>query len=173
MDNASTFLCQTFWKRFRPKGVGDEWKGGKDYYLFKRILDDIGYEYAIIKDNERVQGPREIKGGARVQLKINYKDKEKNKYLFECLEKHKKQIENDFKGEENNFESKLEWFANGIYEKPSHYSLILSVVSDKGLKDKEDWDCTQDKMIKAMARFEKAIGKHVKDCIKKCIDQYP
>jgi len=126
-------------------------KPSKDRYLFKIIgeeedfLHSIGYEYVILLNPE-----------ARVQLKISYKDRDKNKRIFKNLENnHKKEIEKEFKNE-------LKWSPNGLRERPDCiYSLISSVVADKGLRDKDYWDCTQQKMIDAMKRFSEAFDKPV------------
>ncbi len=99
----------------------------------------LGYVYVILMDS------------ARIELYIDTGDANKNKKIYDELHKKKQEIETDF-GEE------LEW--QRLDDKRA--SRIAKIVTNRGLKDIDDWPSIQDKMIDAMVRFEKALTKHVR-----------
>jgi len=99
----------------------------------------LGYAYVILMNS------------ARVELYIDTGNKEKNKRIFDQLHNEKEEIEKEFCEE-------LEW--QRLNEKRS--SRISKTVVNKGLKDEEDWNEIQDKMIDAMIRLEKALGKRIR-----------
>ena len=99
----------------------------------------LSYAYSILMNS------------ARVELYIDTGNKEKNKKIFDQLHNEKEEIEKVF-GEE------LEW--QRLNEKRA--SRISKTVINKGLKDEEDWNEIQDKMIEAMIRLEKALGKRIR-----------
>ena len=99
----------------------------------------LNYAYVILMNS------------ARVELYIDTGNKERNKKIFDQLYNEKEEIEKDF-GEE------LEW--QRLDEKRA--SRITKTVTNKGLKDEEDWDEIQEKMIDAMMRLEKALGKRIR-----------
>lgn len=86
-----------------------------------------------------------------IEFYIDTGDKNKNKKIFGELFKKKPQIESDF-GEA------LHW--QRLDDKRA--CRISKVVEQKGLMSEDDWPALQDKMIDAMIRFEKALGKHIK-----------
>jgi hypothetical protein len=99
----------------------------------------LGYVYVILMDS------------ARIELYIDTGDANKNKKIFDELHKKKQEIETDFGGE-------LEW--QRLDDKRA--SRIAKTVTNKGLKDIDDWSSIQDKMIDTMIRFEKALAKHIR-----------
>ncbi len=99
----------------------------------------LGYVYVILMDS------------ARIELYIDTGDANKNKKIFDEFHKKKQEIETDFGGE-------LEW--QRLDDKRA--SRIAKTVTNKGLKDIDDWPSIQDKMIDAMIRFEKALAKHIR-----------
>lgn len=74
-----------------------------------------------------------------------------NKIRYDRLFKRKKEIEKDFGG-------KLDW-ERLDNRRASRISVSFEGI---GLKDEEDWDALQDKMIDAMIRLEKATKKHIR-----------
>ncbi|CCF82303.1 DUF4268 domain-containing protein [Nitrolancea hollandica] len=84
---------------------------------------------------------------ARVELYINQGDAESNRVLFEALEAHKNPIDAAF-GET------LEW-------KPLKTSYRISKTIDLGGYLDENWSATQDAMIDAMHRLEKALQPYI------------
>jgi len=102
-------------------------------------ISGVLYQYVILMD------------GARIQLSIESGDSDKNKEIFDALHKSKQQIERDFG-------KQLVW--RRLDDTKS--SRIEKVFENKGLKDMDDWSDIQDKMIDAMIRFEKALGKHIR-----------
>lgn len=102
-------------------------------------ISGVLYQYVILMD------------GARIQLSIESGDINKNKKIFDALHESKQQIERDFG-------KQLVW--RRLDDRKS--SRIEKVLENKGLKDMDDWSGIQDKMIDAMIRFEKALGKHIR-----------
>ncbi len=98
----------------------------------------LGYVYVILMNS------------ARIELYIDTGDANKNKKIFDELNKRKQEIETDFGGE-------LEW--QRLDNKRA--SRIAKTVVNKGLEDVDDWPLIQDQMIDAMIRFEKALAKHI------------
>lgn len=101
-------------------------------------IGGVAYEYLILRKE------------ARVQLNIATADGDKNKEIFDGLLKNRQEIETEF-GES------LLW--ERLDDRKS--SRITKVVEKRGLRDAVAWAKTQDKMIDAMIRLEKALTKHI------------
>jgi hypothetical protein len=87
-----------------------------------------------------------------VNLYIDNGDAEWNKSEYIRLFEHKTEIEESF-GEA------LEWYL--MPEQKSSY--IRFTVSGYNLRDRESWIESQDKLIDAMIRLERAFRPHIKD----------
>jgi len=155
MSEKKCSLYREFWKQLLAKSKQKGFllfvgiKPSKCEYLLSIISekkdsqDSIGYEYALLVHH------------ARVQLRINFKKRNKNKEIFNTLYSNREQIE-------KTFGNTLCWSKNGLKNKEgTNYSLISYVVAEKGLNDKEQRANTQDKMIDAMIRFEEAFSKYI------------
>lgn len=85
----------------------------------------------------------------RVQLRINVGTKEENKRIYDVFQSQYQEIEKDFS-------SILCWLRrdNDIY------SRISFTVTKNCVKDINQWDDTQNKMVDAMIKLEQALSKH-------------
>ena len=134
-----------FWKRLleRSKGKTDLCSNvspTKENWLNTGAgKTGLAYTYVILMDS------------ARVELYIDTGDGNRNKRIFDELSKKKQEIETDF-GDQ------LDW--QRLNEKRA--SRIEKIVENKGLTNTDDWDEIQDRMIVAMTKLEKALGKHIK-----------
>lgn len=99
-------------------------------------VSGISFNHVIVRDN------------GSVDMYIDFKDQEKNKRVFDQLEKQKSEIESRFGG-------KLIW--ERLDKKRG--SRIKYIIAEKGgLRSPEsDWPALQQAMIEAMIRLEKAV----------------
>ncbi len=99
-------------------------------------ISGVVFAYVISIDNE-----------GRVELYIDTGDQKKNKQIFDKLFSNKEEIEQIFG-------DSLDW--QRLDEKRGS-RIAYMAVRGKGLKDKEQWNEIQEKMIDAMVRLEKAL----------------
>ncbi|HUN06176.1 MAG TPA: DUF4268 domain-containing protein [Aggregatilineales bacterium] len=106
-----------------------------DHWLSTGIgLSGVNLNYLILRD------------GAAVDLYIDVGDYDRNKALFDALEKDREAIENEFG-------DKLEW--RRMEAKRS--SRIVRTFQSGSSYQEDTWDTLQDEMIEAMIRLDKAL----------------